>query len=84
MVYALERDVNSLLRMHSRAVADARYWRRADMENIKGQRRTWGGVLSGLGRNNLRFIAEPRIFNRLDELTANIETGREEMVDIFE
>ncbi|MEK7100720.1 MAG: pentapeptide repeat-containing protein [Patescibacteria group bacterium] len=84
MVYALENDMNLHLAKESRKLEEVREWRRADMESVRGETTLGGRILSGLGRNNLRFISEPSIFNRIDELVADIEAGKEEMVDIFE
>lgn len=84
MVYAFEKDVSRYLTQASLKVEDSEEWRRADTENLIGQKSEWGRVMTGLGRNNIRFIQRSKIFNRLDELTGDIEAGKEHMIDIFE
>ncbi|OGG58220.1 hypothetical protein A3C86_03690 [Candidatus Kaiserbacteria bacterium RIFCSPHIGHO2_02_FULL_49_16] len=83
MIYALDEDLREYLEtasflyqyMHGK-------WRRADVEVVAHDFRRYEPDRR-FGMNNLRFIDDPSIYSRLDELRKSIEEGKEECEDIL-
>ena len=86
MVYALEHRLQSLLENLSESYKDINnVWRKIDLERI-GELKVNEGKPhpSRIGRNNLRFIADPELYPLMTKLVERIESGTEPMIDILD
>lgn len=83
MIYDLDERVVNFLKVASLPYkSDQGVWRRADMEAVAETFPFNGGSPKLFGRNNLRFLRDPDMYQMLSELTSGIEAGREPFVDI--
>lgn len=83
MVYGLEQHVMEWLRTQSTEYREQEAWRRVDVEKMALERTRHGVPLNKLGRNNLRFIADPELYEEMDQLVDRLEANTEPTVDLI-
>lgn len=90
MVYALSENLTAWLERQARSLdngkgTEEKTWYAADVEDIMEHYAPPKGHLQHaplLMRNNLRFLSEPYLFERLDRLRERLEAGAEPLVGL--
>lgn len=84
MVYALPSSATTLLEQLSRPHSEKRgKWRRVDVETFLAYMHHNYYSTHTLPRNNMRFLEDPALYDRMTELVESIEAGKEPMIELL-
>lgn len=84
MVYALPSSATALLEQLSRPHSEKRgKWRRIDVETFVAYMRHNDYSARALPRNNMRFLEDSELYERMTQLVDRIEAGKEPMIELL-